>query len=513
MRSPRLPVVLLVLVAYHLTHGAAAAPNVPADANPAGGASSPAVNVSAPFEGWGGMSLMELEAAAIAAARGGARSAAEAESTSTRNASEAGAEPGSEGGADGGGLRRSLGGDSALNPLASAWHNLLIAQYLSRTTSCSDTLTQACRALQMADSLVKSGKLGEAVAQTKQAATLARGCEGRVPANAAQQIRLAIPQLIAGQNALFARGPKPVTASSTGRRKKGGHKWKDTPVTAGRKKGGHKWKAAPTRNRVKGGHKYKRGGRPRRGSRRGSRKSGKSSSKPPAKSPAKNSGDIGWLGHNDVAQNIMQWLPYGNPIDDCWMGPNWQATPTKLASCVEGYATGTTGGAKGRIYHVTSNQDDRINPKPGTLRYGATRAEPLWIVFDDDFDFSGLDAEIIIYSDKTIDARGKKVTMGEGPCMAIEFAHNVIVHGMAFKNCKNRLGVIRLATGPDNTVGGRDYLNGYGVYIYASHHVWVDHCSFDYADDTHIDIVAASTAITVSNCYFTNQDKVRGVSS
>ncbi|CAI7824953.1 unnamed protein product, partial [Closterium sp. NIES-53] len=419
---------------------------------------------------------------------------------------------------------------SALNPLASAWHSLLIAQYMSRTTACGATLTRACRALQMADSLVKSGRPGEAVAQTKLAGSLAHACAGRVPASAAQQIRLALPQISLGQNALLAGGSKSVRPSSTsgkkssssgGRssssgkrttstgRKKGGHKWKDTPATTNRRKGGHKYKNAPTtNNRVKGGHKYKRGARRSgsrsgQGSRSGSRKSGSSS-----KAPAKKNGDIGWLGHNDVAQGIMQWLPYGNPIDDCWMGPNWQATPTKLASCVEGYATGTTGGAKGRIYHVTSNQDDRINPKPGTLRYGATRAEPLWIVFDDDFDFTGLEAEIIVYNDKTVDARGRKVTMGNGPCMAVEFSHNVIVHGMAFKNCKNRVGAISLTTGPDNTVGGRNYLNGYGLYIYASHHVWVDHCSFDYADDTHIDIVAASTAITVSNCFFTNQDKV-----
>ncbi|CAI5504944.1 unnamed protein product [Closterium sp. Naga37s-1] len=533
---PALIPILLLLVVYRFTHGASTS-NAPVTANYVGEATGVAINESQPYEGWGGMSLMELEAAAKSAAEPATSAGAEDESTSATNLSEAG-EAGLEGGYGEGGLRRSLAGSSALSPLASAWHSLLIAQYMSRTTACGATLTRACRALQMADSLVKSGKPGEAVAQTKLAGSLAQACAGKVPASAAEQIRLALPQISLGQNALLAGGSKSVRPSSTSGkqksssgskssssekrttstgRKKGGHKWKDTPATKDRKKGGHKYKNVPARsNRVKGGHKYKRGAR-----RRGSRKTGGSSKAPakkngsraPAKksdskAPAKKNGEIGWLGHNDVAQGVMQWLPYGNPIDDCWMGPNWQATPTKLASCVEGYATGTTGGAKGRIYLVTSNQDDRINPKPGTLRYGATRAEPLWIVFDNDFDFSGLDAEIIVYNDKTVDARGRKVTMGNGPCMAIEFSHNVIVHGMAFKNCKNRVGATSLTTGPDNTVSGRNYLNGYGLYIYASHHVWVDHCSFDYADDTHIDIVAASTAITVSNCYFTNQDKV-----
>ncbi|CAI5469894.1 unnamed protein product [Closterium sp. Yama58-4] len=516
---PAILPLLLILVIYHFTHGAAAsAQNVPVTANYVGGGTGVATNESQPYEDWSGMSLMDLEAAAKAAAS----AAAEAESASAPNSSAAGGRDSEEGDADGG-LRRSLAVSSALSPLASAWHSLLIAQYLSRTTACGATLTRACRALQMADSLVKSGKPGDAVAQTKLAGLLARACAGSVPANAAKQIRLALPQINLGQNALLAGGSKSVRPSSTSGkrssssgkrttstgRKKGGHKWKDTPATKNRKKGGHKYKDTPaTSKRVKGGHKYKRGTR-RRGSRRGRRsRSGSRKSGSSSKAPAKKDGDIGWLGHNDVAQGIMQWLPYGNPIDDCWMGPNWQATPTKLASCVEGYATGTTGGANGRIYHVTSNQDDRINPKPGTLRYGATRKEPLWIVFDGDFDFTGLEAEIIVYNDKTVDARGRKVTMGNGPCMAIEFSHNVIVHGMAFKNCKNRVGGISLTTGPDNTVSGRNYLNGYGLYIYASHHVWVDHCSFDYADDTHIDIVAASTAITVSNCYFTNQDKV-----
>eukprot|EP00475_Leptophrys_vorax_P024079 TRINITY_DN3313_c0_g2_i1.p1 TRINITY_DN3313_c0_g2~~TRINITY_DN3313_c0_g2_i1.p1 ORF type:complete len:681 (+),score=19.17 TRINITY_DN3313_c0_g2_i1:185-2227(+) len=216
----------------------------------------------------------------------------------------------------------------------------------------------------------------------------------------------------------------------------------------------------------------------------------------------------GWLGHNDLPQNIMQWLPYGNPIDDCWMGPNWAASPKQLADCVEGYATGTTGGKAGRIYHVTSADDNRINPAPGTFRYGATRKEPLWIVFDGDYAFTQLDAEIIVYGDKTIDARGRNIVMGSGPCLAIEFVSNVIVHGISFKNCKDRTGSTTIMTGPDNRIEGRNYLNGYGIYVYNSHHVWIDHCSFDYADDTLVDVVAASTMVTISNSIFKNQDKV-----
>eukprot|EP00475_Leptophrys_vorax_P024073 TRINITY_DN3313_c0_g1_i2.p2 TRINITY_DN3313_c0_g1~~TRINITY_DN3313_c0_g1_i2.p2 ORF type:complete len:537 (-),score=48.05 TRINITY_DN3313_c0_g1_i2:524-2134(-) len=355
--------------------------------------------------------------------------------------------------------RRQLAGskDSAvMQTLGDAWHNLLIAQYWARQTGCGAKLTQACKLLQAAEGSLKAHQKSQASAQMKQADNMAADCAGNVPSKSQQYIKMASAQIAKTQSMLGVGAQKPAGGGA-----------KKPPA--------------------------KKGGAPK-----GTPKKGGSFKKP--KAP--------WLGHNDLPGGVMQWLPYGNPIDDCWMGGNWNNNLQNLANCVEGYATGTTGGKGGRIYHVTTGADHKTNPQPGTLRYGLTRREPLWIVFDGDFTFSQLSAELIVYSDKTIDARGRNIQIGNGPCLAIEFVDNVIVHGIAFKNCKNRGGHTEIMTGPDNTIDGRDYLNGYGVYVYQSHHVWIDHCSFNYADDTHIDVIAGSSMVTISNCYFTNQDKV-----
>ena len=69
-------------------------------------------------------------------------------------------------------------------------------------------------------------------------------------------------------------------------------------------------------------------------------------------------------------------------------------------------------------------------------------------------------------------------------------------------------GGTRLVTGPDNKTDGRGSINGYGVFVYQSTHVWIDHCSFGPASDTQIDVIYGSTDITISNNYFYDQNKV-----
>jgi len=62
----------------------------------------------------------------------------------------------------------------------------------------------------------------------------------------------------------------------------------------------------------------------------------------------------------------------GNPIDDCWRhDPNWANNRQALASCAIGFGKNAIGGAQGPIYVVTDDSDDDlVNPKEGTLRYG-----------------------------------------------------------------------------------------------------------------------------------------------
>ncbi|CAH2040932.1 unnamed protein product [Thlaspi arvense] len=72
-----------------------------------------------------------------------------------------------------------------------------------------------------------------------------------------------------------------------------------------------------------------------------------------------------------------------NPIDQCWRcRGDWAKNRMRLADCVLGFGRNATGGKGGPIYIVTDpSDDDVVNPKPGTLRYGVIRDEPLWIIF------------------------------------------------------------------------------------------------------------------------------------
>ncbi|KAL0751595.1 hypothetical protein Bca101_033598 [Brassica carinata] len=120
-----------------------------------------------------------------------------------------------------------------------------------------------------------------------------------------------------------------------------------------------------------------------------------------------------------------------NPIDKCWRcRSNWANRRKKLAKCVRGFGHGTTGGKRGRIYVVTSNLDeDMVNPIPGTLRHAVIQKEPLWIIFKNDMSIR-LSQELLVNSDKTIDARGADVHIAHGAGITMQFVRNVIIHGL-----------------------------------------------------------------------------------
>lgn len=63
-----------------------------------------------------------------------------------------------------------------------------------------------------------------------------------------------------------------------------------------------------------------------------------------------------------------------NPIDACWVHTNWRNNRRALAKCALGFGKYAIGGAYGPIYVVTDNSDeDLVNPKKGTLRYGVLK--------------------------------------------------------------------------------------------------------------------------------------------
>lgn len=208
----------------------------------------------------------------------------------------------------------------------------------------------------------------------------------------------------------------------------------------------------------------------------------------------------GYLPKPPTNLNVM------NVIDSCWRArANWATNRKALADCAVGFGKDAIGGKYGAIYVVTDPSDDPVDPKPGTLRYGAIQSKPLWIIFARDMVIT-LKNELMVNSFKTIDGRGAKVEIANGPGITIQYVSHVIVHGISIHDLKpGKSGLVR--SSPTH-VGRRGGCDGDAIDIFGSSHVWIDHCYFARGPDGLIDIIHASTAITVSNNYFEQHDKV-----
>ncbi|KAK9284086.1 hypothetical protein L1049_012346 [Liquidambar formosana] len=197
----------------------------------------------------------------------------------------------------------------------------------------------------------------------------------------------------------------------------------------------------------------------------------------------------------------------GNPIDDCWRcDPNWQANRQKLADCGIGFGQDALGGKGGQIYVVTDSSDhDPVNPTPGTLRHAVIQTEPLWIIFSTNM-LIKLKYELIVNSFKTIDGRGANVHIVGGGCITIQYVSNIIIHNIHVHHCVPA-GNANVRATPSHA-GWRGKSDGDGISIYGSRKLWIDHCSLSYCTDGLIDAIMGSTAITISNNYFSHHDEV-----
>ncbi|OWM85796.1 hypothetical protein CDL15_Pgr012046 [Punica granatum] len=196
----------------------------------------------------------------------------------------------------------------------------------------------------------------------------------------------------------------------------------------------------------------------------------------------------------------------GNPIDDCWRcDPEWESNRKILADCVIGFGRNAVGGRDGKIYTVTDPDDDPVNPTPGTLRYGATRDEPLWIIFDHDMVIN-LKQELLLNSYKTIDGRGRNIQISDGPCIAIQNVTNIIIHNVYIHDCVPA-GNAPVRSSQEH-VGMRGRSDGDGISIFAAREIWIDHCTLANCRDGLIDAVFGSTAITISNNYMLHHNEV-----
>ncbi|XP_043713914.1 pectate lyase-like [Telopea speciosissima] len=196
-----------------------------------------------------------------------------------------------------------------------------------------------------------------------------------------------------------------------------------------------------------------------------------------------------------------------NPIDRCWRcNPEWHKKRKRYAKCVLGFGRKSRGGRKGKYYVVTDASDnDMVNPKPGTLRYGVIQKEPLWIYFAKDM-IIRLNQELMVSCNKTIDGRGANVHIAYGAGITIQYVDNVIITNLHIHDIvSSNGGMIRDSV---DHYGLRTASDGDGVSIFGSTNVWVDHMSMSRCKDGLIDAIMGSTAITLSNNHFTHHNEV-----
>ncbi|XP_073269420.1 probable pectate lyase 10 isoform X3 [Primulina huaijiensis] len=197
----------------------------------------------------------------------------------------------------------------------------------------------------------------------------------------------------------------------------------------------------------------------------------------------------------------------GNPIDDCWRCQgNWMRNRRRLADCAIGFGHNAIGGRDGRYYVVSDPSDhDPVNPRPGTLRHAVIQDHPVWIVFKRDMVIT-LKQELIMNGFKTIDGRGANVHIAYGACITIQFVTNIIIHGLHIHDCKPT-GNAMVRSSPSH-YGWRTMADGDGISIFGGSHIWIDHNSLSSCSDGLIDVIMGSTAITISNNYFTHHNEV-----
>ncbi|KAG6492431.1 hypothetical protein ZIOFF_047394 [Zingiber officinale] len=194
-----------------------------------------------------------------------------------------------------------------------------------------------------------------------------------------------------------------------------------------------------------------------------------------------------------------------NPIDRCWRcRSDWSKNRKLMAKCAKGFGRHTTGGLDGRFYIVTNPaDDDMVNPKKGTLRWGVIQDRPLWIVFASDM-IIRLNEELIVNSNKTIDGRGYNVRIVGGASMMLQFIHNVIITNLHIHDIvPGDGGMIRDS---ETHYGFRTRSDGDGISIFGSSNIWIDHVSMANCGDGLIDAIMGSTAITISNSHFTQHN-------
>lgn len=195
---------------------------------------------------------------------------------------------------------------------------------------------------------------------------------------------------------------------------------------------------------------------------------------------------------------------------------DWSAHD-ELLKQLQGYAAGTLGAAgvtdstgkinksKGEICVVTTTDDlidivdsskvdslgnygTKVVLSQGSFRECAEKETPVWILFEKDGTYN-LRSPLRIKSDKTVDGRGRDVRI-TGMGILTQESSNLIFENLTF-------------TAP--AITARDTSSRRALSIHnRTHHVWVDHCTFEEYPLIEVDIKRSSYAVTLSWNRFEN---------
>lgn len=178
------------------------------------------------------------------------------------------------------------------------------------------------------------------------------------------------------------------------------------------------------------------------------------------------------------------------PPTFCTSGEAVPAAAREFLAQAVGFGRLASGGSNGCVYHVTTLAE----AGSGSLREGAERAEPLWIVFDVSGDIE-LTSAIVMGSNKTVDGRGAAITVRNFGFILGAPTSNVVIENVTF-------------------VGNMQGSNNDAIQIAdGAHTIWIDHCSLSNYGDGLIDITHGATDVTVSWSVFSMHDAVMLIGS
>ena len=195
---------------------------------------------------------------------------------------------------------------------------------------------------------------------------------------------------------------------------------------------------------------------------------------------------------------------------------DWSAHDA-LVSQVEGFAVGTLGAAgktdstgaiieaEGEICEVTTTDDYIVVEDttsvdstgayetvavvaPGSLRDCAYRDGPTWVIFKKSGTYN-LQAPLRLKADKTIDGRGRDIRI-TGMGVLTDVSSNLIFENLTF-------------TAPAITVQDTSSRRALSIHN-GTHHVWVDHCTFEEYPLVELDVKRGSHNVTFSWNRFEN---------